>query len=103
MAKWQEAPAKSVNKKQQRQEQAQLRQRLKPMYDKVRDVEKVLATERAKLTELETHLADESIYADTSRKDELTQLVQDQAAAKSTIESLEWEWLDASEKLEKAK
>jgi ATP-binding cassette subfamily F protein 3 len=100
--KWQDSPAKTVNKKQQRQEQAQRRQRLKPLYDKVRDVEKELASNRVRLTELEARLADESIYADPNRKDELTQLFQDQVAAKSKIESLEWEWLEASEVLEQA-
>jgi ATP-binding cassette subfamily F protein 3 len=100
--KWQDGPAKTVNKKQQRQEQARRRQQLKPLYDKVRDVEKELNANRLRLTELEARLADESIYADPSRKDELTQLVQDQAAAKLTIEALEWEWLEASEKLEQA-
>jgi len=65
-------------------------------------VEKDLTTNRLRLTELEASLADESIYVDSSRKDELTQLVQDQAAAKSTVEALEWEWLEASEKLEQA-
>ena len=45
---------------------------------------------------------DESIYADPNRKDELTQLIQDQGALKSAIESLEWEWLEASEELEQA-
>ena len=100
-AKWQDGPAKNVNKKQQRQEQAQRRQRLKPLYDKVRDVEKELAADRSRLTELEACLADESIYSDPSRKDELTQMIRDQAEAKSTIESLEWEWLEASEALEK--
>ncbi len=99
-AKWQNGPAKTVNKKQQRQEQAQRRQRLKPLYDRVRDVETELAENRSRLTELEARLADESIYLDASRKDELTQLVQDQAAAKSAIESLEWEWIEASENLE---
>ena len=103
VAKWQDGPAKNVNRKQQRQEQAQQRQRLKPLYDKVRDVEKELTSNQSRLTELEARLADESIYADPSRKDELTQLVQDQAAAKTTIESLEWEWLEASENLEQAK
>ena len=44
------APAKRVNKKQQRQEQAQRRRRLKPMFDKVRDIEKTLAANRAELT-----------------------------------------------------
>jgi ATP-binding cassette subfamily F protein 3 len=101
-AKWQDGPAKSVNKKQQRQELAQRRQRLKPLYDKVREVEKELASNRLRLTELEARLADESIYVDSSRKDELTQLIQDQVTAKSTIESLEWEWLEASENLEQA-
>jgi len=101
-AKWQDAPEKSVNKKQQRQDQAQRRQRLKPLYDKVRDVEKQLTSSRLRLTELEERLADESIYADQGRKDELTQLVRDQAAMKSAIETLEWEWLEASEELEKA-
>ncbi|MEE9510552.1 MAG: ATP-binding cassette domain-containing protein [Gammaproteobacteria bacterium] len=99
-AKWQNGPARTVNKKQQRQEQAQRRQRLKPLYDRVRDVETELAENRSRLTELEARLADESIYLDASRKDELTQLVQDQAAAKSAIESLEWEWIEASENLE---
>jgi len=93
---------RTVNKKQQRQEQAQRRQRLKPLYDKVRDAEKKLASKRTKLAELEARLADESIYADPSRKRELTQTIQDQAAVKAAIESLEWEWLEASETLEQA-
>jgi len=102
MAKWNDGPVKSVNRKQQRREQAQQRQRLKPLQDQVRKVEKALASHRARLTELESRLADESIYADPDRKDELTQLFQDQAAVKSTIESLEVEWLEASESLEQA-
>ena len=99
-AKWHDRPARTVNRKQQRREQAQRRQRLKPLYDRVRDVEKKLAANRSRLTELEARLADASIYEDASRKDELTQLIQDQAAAKSVIEKLEWEWLEASENLE---
>ncbi len=101
-AKWQEAPAKSANRKQRRQEQAQERQRLKPLRDRVRHVEKELAASRARLAELESRLTDETMYTDASRKDELTQLIQDQASAKSAIESLEWEWLEASENLEQA-
>jgi ATP-binding cassette subfamily F protein 3 len=102
VAKWKDGAAKSVNRKQQRREQAERRQRLKPLHDKVREVEKALASNRDKLTDLEARLAEESIYADSNRKDELTQLIRDQAAVKSIIESLEWEWLEASEELEKA-
>ena len=100
-AKWQDEPAKQVSKKQQRQEQAQRRQRLKPLYDKVKDVETKLASNRSKLIELDERLADESLYTDANNKDELTQLVKDQAAVKVTIETLEWDWLEASEELEK--
>jgi ATP-binding cassette subfamily F protein 3 len=91
-----------VNRKQQRQEQARRRRRLKPLGDRVRDVEAKLAEARSRLTELELRLADESIYVDASRKNELTQLLRDQAATKTTVESLEWEWLEASEALEQA-
>ncbi|MCH8099401.1 MAG: ATP-binding cassette domain-containing protein [Proteobacteria bacterium] len=98
----QDAPAKQLSKKQQRQEQAKRRQRLKPMFDKVRDIEKNLATSRAALEKLIERLADESIYSDPERKSELTKLVQDQTDAKSDIEKLEWHWLEASEKLERA-
>jgi ATP-binding cassette subfamily F protein 3 len=102
LTKWQESPAKSVNKKQQRQEQAQRRKRLKPLYDKIRDVETDLAANRSRLTEIETSLADEAIYANPDRTDELTDLVREQATIKSAIESLEWEWLEAREQLEQA-
>jgi len=100
--KWKDDPPKIVNRRQQRQEQAQRRQRLKPLNDKVRTVEKELAANRSRLNELEAGLADESIYNDPNRRDELTRLIKDQAAVKSTIEQLEWEWLEASEKLEQA-
>ncbi|MFK8053857.1 MAG: ATP-binding cassette domain-containing protein [Woeseiaceae bacterium] len=96
------APAKSVNKKQQRQEQVLERQRLKPLRDKVRTVEKEMTTQRAKLLDLEARLSDEAIYSDQSRKDELTNLIQQQGETKASIESLEWAWLEASEQLEQA-
>ena len=95
-------PAKTVNKKQQRQEQVQERQRLKPLRDKVRDVEKELTALRAKLAKLDAELSDEAIYVDQSRKDELTDLIEQQARARTKIESLEWDWLEASEQLEQA-
>ncbi len=100
--KWQDEPDKPVNKKQQRQEQAQRRQRLKPLYDKIRDVDKKLANSRTQLAKFDECLADETLYTDAERKDELKKLVKDQAAVKSEIEALEWDWLEASEELEKA-
>jgi len=101
-AKWQTEAEKPLNKKQQRQIEAQRRQRLKPLFDKVRDIEKKLADSRSRISEFDRRLSEEAIYTDTDRKNELTQLVQDQAAARAEIESLEWEWLEASETLENA-
>ena len=98
-----EDAAKSANKKQQRRDQADLRQRLKPLTDKVRKVEKALAENRARLSDLETRLADESLYTEHDRQDELSEVVQEQAATKAAIEALEWEWLEATEKLEQAR
>ncbi len=101
-AKWQASAPKSINRKQQRQQQAQRRQRLKPLRDKVRAVEKQLASSRETLGRLEDRLADETIYTDAGRKDELTQLIREQSDVRSAIETLEWDWLEASEKLEQA-
>jgi ATP-binding cassette subfamily F protein 3 len=91
-----------VNKKQQRQQQAQRRERLKPLYDKIRDIEKQLTSNRSRLETLNSQLADESIYVDPERKDEFPQLVQEQANVTAEIESLEWNWLEISETLEAA-
>ena len=93
---------RQLTKKQQRQEQAQRRQRLKPMYDKVRKIEKQLASTRAELEALDKQLADATIYSDQGRVAELTQLVQAQADKKAEIQTLEWNWLEASEALETA-
>ena len=91
-----------VNKKQQRRQQAQRRERLKPLYDKIRDIETELASKRSALEALNSQLADESIYLDADRNDELSRLVQEQATVTSDIESLEWTWLEVSETLEEA-
>jgi len=96
------AAARSVNKGRLRREQAKARQRLKPLRDKVRNIEEALAANRARLAELEAGLADAAIYADPERKDELTGMIRDQAMVKAAIESLEWDWLEASEELEQA-
>ena len=93
---------KPVNKKQQRRQQAQRRERLKPLYDKIRDIETELASKRSALEALNSKLADESIYIDADRNDELSRLVQEQATVTSDIESLEWTWLEVSETLEEA-
>ena len=97
-----EKPAKKLNKKQLRQQEAQRRQRLKPLYDKVRDIEKQLASNKTELATVQEHLADETIYSDAERQSELAGLVKEQASLQSAAETLEWNWMEASEALEHA-
>ncbi|MDH3304668.1 MAG: ATP-binding cassette domain-containing protein [Gammaproteobacteria bacterium] len=97
-----DAQPKPLSKRQQRQDQARRRLHLKPLQDKVRDIEKQLALSRMELEELEKRLADADIYSDQDRVAEVTQLVRDQAEKKAEIQTLEWSWLEASEALETA-
>jgi ATP-binding cassette subfamily F protein 3 len=90
------------NRKQTRQQEARRRQHLKPLLDKVRGIEKKLASCRMDLEILEKRLADETLYTDPGRKSELTGLVKNQASLKSEIDGLEWNWLEASEAVENA-
>jgi ATP-binding cassette subfamily F protein 3 len=89
------------NRKQTRQQEAQRRQRLKPLIDRVRAIEKQLASNRMELEMLEKSLADETLYTDLTRKEELTRMVKEQGSLKSEIDELEWKWLEASEAFEK--
>ena len=75
---------------------------MKPLTDRVRKVESSLAASRRKLEALETRLSDTSLYSEPAKKSELTSLIQDQANIKADIETLEWEWFQASENLERA-
>jgi ATP-binding cassette subfamily F protein 3 len=93
---------RQLTRKQQRQADAQRRQRLKPLADKVQAIEKQLSTRRSELADKEQRLADETIYSDPARKDELGNLLRDQGSLKAEISSLEWNWMEASEALEAA-
>jgi ATP-binding cassette subfamily F protein 3 len=70
--------------------------------DKERDIEKQPARTRSELATLDEQLADETLYSDHARKAGLTQLIQVQAERKAEVQTLEWNWLEASEALENA-
>ena len=92
----------SVNRKRQRQLEAQRRQALKPLSDRVRSVEQAMAERRAALAKLEAQLADPGLYSDAARKDEIAGLTRRQADLRGELENLEADWVDASEALERA-
>ena len=91
---------KLPGKRQTRQLEAQRRQRLKPLLDRVRNIEQLLAANRIELDMLEKRLADESLYTDPGRVKEMTGLIKQRGSIKTSLENLEWEWLEASEALE---
>jgi ATP-binding cassette subfamily F protein 3 len=97
-----EKPKPQVNKKQLRQQEAQRRQRLKPLTDKVRAIDKQLESGRAKLAAIEERLTDDTIYSNPDHQADLAELVSKQASLKAAIDALECQWLEASEAVEKA-
>ncbi|MFK8030335.1 MAG: ribosomal protection-like ABC-F family protein [Gammaproteobacteria bacterium] len=100
--KWLPQADKQLTKKELRQEQAQRRKALKPYMDKVNKVERQLNDVQKKLAKLDVQLADETLYTDQLRKEELKELLKAHGDTKGSIETIEWEWLEANENLEKA-
>lgn len=90
------------NRKLQRQLEAQRRLSLKPLADKVRELERQLAACRAQMESLGGKLADPELYSNSGRTGEMTGLVREQAALRSRLDSLETQWLEASDALEAA-
>ncbi|NNK32345.1 MAG: ATP-binding cassette domain-containing protein [Xanthomonadales bacterium] len=90
------------NRRHQRQREARRRQQLKPLTDRVRQLESRLSECRERWEALGRKLAEPDLYTDDSRKSELTSLIRDEAELKASIEELETLWLDASEDLERA-
>ncbi|MED5509953.1 MAG: ATP-binding cassette domain-containing protein [Pseudomonadota bacterium] len=91
----------TANKKQDRQAAAARRQKLQPIRNKVKAAEKEMEKLSQSLGDVETKLADNSLYTDTG-KDKLKTLLQQQADLKAALEQTESDWLEASEQLESA-
>ena len=97
------AQVSQVDRKQKRRSEAEQRRQLKPLSDEVRSIEKKMEHVRSELDRVEQVLADSEIYTDATRKEELTDLLREQAGMKAELERLEWAWLHASEALEGAR
>ena len=86
-------------RKDQKRREAELRAQTQPLRKKIARLEQQLETLTDELGALETRLADSSLY-DQSRKADLTDCLQRQAALKAAQEETEMAWLDAQEQLE---
>ncbi|EDY86822.1 ABC transporter, ATPase subunit [gamma proteobacterium HTCC5015] len=90
------------NRKAQRQRQAEQRKRLAPLRKQVKSAEQQMERLNRDKQRLETALAEEALYTDASRKEELLALNKEQGEVFKTLEETELSWLEACEQLEQA-
>ncbi len=100
------SPGPSVTRrpsKEQKRQEAEARQRLaaqkKPIETRIHRLEDQMARHNARRAMIDTLLADPEIYAD-GRKDELKQLIFEQATLARNLEQLESEWIEQQATLE---
>jgi ATP-binding cassette subfamily F protein 3 len=98
-----DSPVNTRSRREERQLAARQRATLKPLSDRVRDIERRLDKLRAELKPLESQLADTGLYTDPGRRDEFALLSRKQTALAQSIAELEDAWLEASQALEDAK
>ncbi len=95
------AQTSAVNSKDKKRLDAEARQRLAPLRNEVRALEKQLDRLSGKKETLQSKLADDALYTD-DKKDELKDLLWQQAELTKSIEGVEEEWMDKAEQLEQA-
>jgi ATP-binding cassette subfamily F protein 3 len=97
------APAPAVDRKEQKRLEAEERQRLatlkKPIESRIKRLEEQMAKLNAKKAEVDARLLEPGIY-EADKKEELKNLVADQAFLTRDLGNLENEWLELQEQLE---
>ncbi len=86
-------------RKTQKRERAEQRARLRPLRNRVQQLEKALDKLHNQQKALEAHLADTDLYSE-ARKDELKRLLAEKAAIDRSLGETEEAWLEASGELE---
>jgi len=89
----------TVDKKQQRREQAELRKKAAPLKKQADKFEKKVNQFQKELDDVEAILAETEIYQ-AEHKARLSELIKKQAQLKSDIEENEMQWLDLEEQIE---
>ena len=99
----QEPPAThtSAGRKDQRRESAEKRKRLQPLKQKVDKLEKEMDKLNQQKANLEAQLSEADIYSDAN-KNKLKQLLLDKSNVDAKLETVELEWMEASEAYETA-
>ncbi|CZF80410.1 ABC transporter ATP-binding protein [Grimontia marina] len=86
-------------RKEQKRLEAEFRKQTAPIRKKIDTLDTKLEKYSATIAEVESQLAEPSIY-EASNKEKLTELLRQQADAKSSLEEVELEWMDLQEQLE---
>ncbi len=89
----------AISKKQLRQQSAEKRKQLKPLQNRLKNLEKKLAVLSAEKQQHEQMLSDNELYNDKNRT-RLDEVLQQQAQVNQALSEVEAEWLEVSEKLE---
>ncbi|CAM5199299.1 ABC transporter ATP-binding protein [Alishewanella longhuensis] len=89
----------AVQRKDQKRLEADLRNLLRPLKQKIDKLELQQQQLTAQLAQLEQQLADPDIY-DAKHKAQLTKLLAEQSSANSTLAAIEEQWFDGQEQLE---
>lgn len=93
-----ESNTSRVDKKQDRKEAAELRERLRPLKKRIQQLEKELDAVSLALSDVEAQLADADVYQ-AERKQDLQDLLQQQASLKGRLSAIEEAWLSEQEAL----
>jgi ATP-binding cassette subfamily F protein 3 len=90
-----------LSKKEKRQQDAEKRKRLQPLKKAVDKLEAQMETLEKRRNDIEERLGDTALYSD-EKKTELQALLQEKGQLDNEWETLEMEWLEASEAYEEA-
>ena len=88
-----------ANKKEQRQQAAELRKKLNPITNAIKKIERQISDFETKLAAIEDSLSDTSLYED-GNKDKLQQLLIDQGELRQQHEHAEEQWFELNQELE---
>ncbi|WP_040976671.1 ABC transporter ATP-binding protein [Necropsobacter massiliensis] len=90
----------SVNRKEQKRRQAELRQKSAPLRKKLQQFEEKVEQLSARLADIEMQLADGALYQ-AENKEKLTALLTEQASCKKSLEEAESQWFALQDELER--
>ncbi len=90
-----------TNRKQQRQQDADRRKRLRPLLNKLKKAEQAVEKYHLQQKQIEQQLANPDIYS-ASEKDNLKKILAKKVEVDNALELAEMEWMDVEEQLEQA-